>query len=195
MSDRCAHVFQNHNQTHDSKRCQAMTRTHTHTHTETKIHRHTNQERTHMRQRLMPNGPNQCLLCICFLRFLRRKFLQLGPNTSQGQPPATDWLAPPQPGLGMSAYVRDRCGLHLSFPKQQNRVIHPTLRGRGVGGPQFHLYSLPHKRENGTTNGFPGVTSLPTSNFEGWGYRVAPMSSPTTKKRHECVCVSEAVSS
>ena len=31
--------------------------------------------------------------------------------------------------------------------------IPPTFRRRGLGGPQLHLSSLPHKREHGTTNG------------------------------------------
>ena len=38
-----------------------------------------------------------------------------------------------------------------------------------MGGPQFHLSSLPHKRENGTTNAIPGVTLLPNSIFKGVG--------------------------
>ena len=38
-------------------------------------------------------------------------------------------------------------------------------RGGGWGVPQFHLFSLPHKRENGTLNGIP----LPQFHFEGGG--------------------------
>ena len=38
-----------------------------------------------------------------------------------------------------------------------------------MGGHQFHLSSLPHKREHETTNGIPGVTPLPDSIFTGVG--------------------------
>ena len=46
----------------------------------------------------------------------------------------------------------------------------PYLKGEGWGFPQFHLFSpRPHKRENGTLNGIPGVTPLPQFRFEGGG--------------------------
>ena len=37
------------------------------------------------------------------------------------------------------------------------------------GGLQFHLFSLPNKREHGTRNGFSGVTRLPQFHFKGVG--------------------------
>ena len=65
-----------------------------------------------------------------------------------------------------------------SIRKDQSRTLvtgappSPYLKGKGGGGPQFHLYSLPHKRENGTTNGIPGVTPWsPNSIFEGVPYK------------------------
>ena len=50
---------------------------------------------------------------------------------------------------------------HAQKPVQVNgSIIPPTLRGGGCGVPQFHLFTLPRKRENGTKNGIPGVTPL-----------------------------------
>ena len=52
---------------------------------------------------------------------------------------------------------------HLPAVPGKRHKHPPTFRRRGVGGPHFHLSSLPHKKENGTTNGIPEVT--PHSQF------------------------------
>ena len=46
----------------------------------------------------------------------------------------------------------------------------PCHKRERVGVPQFHLSSLPHKRENGTINGISdGSPPSPKSIFKGWG--------------------------
>ena len=65
-------------------------------------------------------------------------------------------------------------------PNRENPEIPPTSRGRGVG-PQFHLSSLPHKRETGTINGdLQGSPPLPQFHFCGGGdtLRHKPISGP-----------------
>ena len=45
----------------------------------------------------------------------------------------------------------------------------PHLKGEGWGLHQFHASSLPHKGENGTTNGIPGFPPLPQFHLQGGG--------------------------
>ena len=58
----------------------------------------------------------------------------------------------------------------------------PYLKGEGGGDPvpQFHVFSPPRKRENGTLNGIPGVT-LPQFQFEGGGD--APLKANLCRKK------------
>ena len=113
-----------------------------------------------------------CFVVACFCRCLKPKTKKTGVGKTQTAkettrhswcPPCGSWAifrmrppckAPSNSTWPLGALPASTNGQGRSSSRKRppaNFSIPPTFRRRGVGGSQFHLSSLPHKRENGTT--------------------------------------------